>query len=140
MANYKPFTAQTITVAGIKTYVPPNAKIIHLYDNTNLSAIADSIFNSQTGLVYTVPNNTTFHMVSLRIHVILNATITIFSADDENGTDTLKLTTPLLSSLPHTVEFYVQDVTFTNVEEYITVVASTAQCEWIEIIGYEVPD
>ncbi len=141
MSNYKPFTNQTIMAAGVITFVPPNAKIIHLFENTDLAGAPDTFQTVGTVTDYECPSNKKFVPIRLEINQIaINGFLKIYSGDSADDIASGLVFDILLPSYETKHEIHVGHIDFgiTSSKAFLVSDPSAANIEHLSIIGYEV--
>ncbi len=94
MANYKPQLSNAISIAGIIVELKKDVTIVALYDNINALTAADSMLDTGTGAVYSVPAGKTLTIIGIKYETItaFATDIKIYEGDTEDATTTLKVT------------------------------------------------
>ncbi len=140
MANYKRAYSETITIAGTKIHVPPEAKIVMLTENTALSSAADSMREILTGAVYQSSNSTPgFQPIGMYINVNgTNGFLDVWTGTTEDAKST-QLAKIYFGTIAGTLEIYIGESASVDDEGFLVIDPSTTNINHISIIGYEYP-
>jgi len=136
-ANYKPYASESITVQGIKRYIPSNATAMQLTENTDGNGAADSFYDVNTNAVYEIPTGKKF--IALGALIVSNgvtAGVSIYGGDVEDAVSTLK--TILLVPAYAGVWYFAVNLTFLDTKPFIVQINSSTGVEHCSIFGYEV--
>ncbi len=137
--NYKS-TQRSITVHGIKVFIPANGVIKHLYDQTASAATADAMRDVDTQAAYQCPTGKTFHIIGVYLHhdeTIVAGTVVLSSGDTEDAETSTIVSITTIPKANGVIEAYFENKTLLA-GKFLTINPTAATEEFIEIIGYEV--
>ncbi len=136
MVNYKSGGRRKIVAGSIQVNVPANGVLVHLLEQVALSTAADGMLNFN--VIYQVTSGKTFHVTSIIVHTNATGggTLAVSSGDTENAETSLIVTIPLHSGLAVATEYYM-DFSFVS-GKFVTINASAAVVNYVEMFGYEV--
>ncbi len=134
--NYKG-KIQSITVAGLKTYIPSTSSVKQLHESTAGSSSADAMLKTTNNVVYSVTAGKTFALIGVIIgnDGVGGGTLAIWEGATEDAVTSLKWTLPVPTMINTKWEFNGLK-TFAS-GKFITVVPSTTTVDFITMIGYE---
>ncbi len=135
--NYKAITNETITVAGIKRFVPPEATIKFLYDDVSLSGAPDTFIDLEDGLVYKTDG--IFHAIALFLQTKFNGTFQLYEGVTEDAVTTIKASIRFGDiGTPMNHEFYFNNLTIAS-EKFVVHDPIGISLHYATLIGYEMP-
>ncbi len=135
MTNYKPAWVE-INAGGLMTKVPNGAKVVSLFDKTDVNAAVDSMFNLNDGALYSSSKVFVVLGITLYVEGVAGGVITIHEGATEDAQTLLlsTLTIPKIDGLVYTAPVH---LTFST-GKFVVIDPNAASIRYITMIGYEI--
>ncbi len=134
MVNYKPVSSQTVTLNGLKVYIPPNALAQYLYDPTNAGAAPDTFRGYQGSANYQVGSGETLHILAVMVHhTAVTSTLKLYQADTADAITTERMAIVTGTFLGE--EIWLCDFTVAS-DKFLTLDPGSTQINAVHVVGY----
>ncbi len=136
MPNYKQRKLNRIVMGGLETEIETTSTVKILSDVIALNGSADTLLDTTTGLVYSVPAGKTLKIVAIQILIGTAAasSIGIYEGDTENANTVLKQT---LSNPATATYFYFAGQIEIAATKFVTYLPASVRHQELTVIGYE---